>query len=103
MEPDIETYRFNWSGYLIEVRYVADWLKSCRSWMPVSHIEVTTIDPPRVPLPITETGYKSHFLHPSVIDAEGGPEAYVRQWLNATAQSPDWQEQEAASRQMSLF
>lgn len=33
------------------------------------------------PHPISETGYRSHFVHPQHIEEEGGPVAHVQAWL----------------------
>jgi hypothetical protein len=54
-------------------------------------------------LPITETGYRSYFLHPDEVEAAGGPAAYVLAWLGEEAQSPKWKRHVEASRQLSLF
>jgi hypothetical protein len=35
------------------------------------------VQPPREPLPITETGYKSHFVAIEAIETAGGPVAYA--------------------------
>jgi hypothetical protein len=57
----------------------------------------------RAPLPITETGYRSHFISKDMIEAAGGPETYVEAWLNDAATSRGWIEQEADIRQYALF
>jgi hypothetical protein len=50
-------------------------------------------------LPFTETGYRSHFLGPGIVEEAGGPAAYVRAWLDHAAQSPKWRKQQTAARQ----
>jgi hypothetical protein len=54
-------------------------------------------------LPITETGYRSHFLSEVEVETLGGPLDYVRAWLDAEAAMPEWREQQQAARQMALF
>ncbi|MEI4235091.1 hypothetical protein [Roseovarius sp. D22-M7] len=57
----------------------------------------------RQPLPLTETGYRSHFLPGGIVEDYGGVEGYVRVWLDHEAESPDWKKRKDAARQMSLF
>lgn len=64
---------------------------------------VTSVAPERAKLPITETGYRSHFLSKGVVEAAGGPTACVTAWLDEAAKSKAWQRHEAESRQLSLF
>lgn len=89
---------FTWRGIRIEVCYVPDWLADYHS-----HLSITSVEPARAELPITETGYLSHFLGPGIVEARGGPAAYVLAWLEKAAEDPIWKEREAASRQFSLF
>ena len=101
----VETHQMDWQGYRIEVRY-------CPSWSPsyegiygecMAHLELMSLEEPGLPLPVTETGYRSHFTPAKFIDDEGGPIAFVQSWLDDAAKSPKWKEHEAASRQMSLL
>jgi len=94
-----------WSGYRIEIAY-------CRNWSPsfeaiygyaMSHIEIRTLEPERAPLPITETGYRSHFVHEPTVREWGGPEALVRAMLDDAAKSAEWKEREESRKQLSLF
>jgi orotate phosphoribosyltransferase len=54
-------------------------------------------------LPITETGYLSHFVAADAIDEAGGPVAYVVAWLDRAAQDKEWKSRIEAQRQLSLF
>lgn len=96
---------FDWQGITVEISYEPNWMNvsnpDCD--LPYAHLEIRTVAPERVPLPITETGYKSHFLHPYEIDELGGPVAYVEAWLNEMARSSEWRDYEVCSRQLSLF
>ena len=80
------------------------WLDEKRgSRHAVAHLEVRTITPEGVRLPITETGYRSHHLSPVYVDQAGGPVAYAVAWLDAEARKPEWRRYVEASRQLSLF
>ena len=57
MNKPYETYQLDWQGYRIEVRY-------CPSWSPsyeeiygecMAHLELMSLEEPRLPLPVTET------------------------------------------------
>lgn len=96
---------FDWQGITLEVTYEPDWLNmgDRDPNLGHAHLEIRAIKPERAPLPITETGYRSHFLHPGEIDLLGGPVAYVQTWLDEMAQSREWRDYEERSRQLSLF
>lgn len=100
----IQIATLHWEGITIEVSYEAEWLGFRRgSDMAVAHLQVRSIAPERAPLPITETGYRSHFLHPAEVEGLGGPAAYVEAWLNVSAQAREWQSHPSRSAQLSLF
>lgn len=67
------------------------------------HVEVESIRPARAPLPITETGYRSHFLSPLELMNAGGPVSFVTAWLDREAKGKDWQKKIAARQQGDLF
>ena len=71
----------------------------------VDHLQIETLEPFRAPLPITETGYRSHFIAQNTIEDAGGPEAYVAEWLEAIAeaQGKTWREREDSFRQYAMF
>lgn len=97
-----EIHGLEWRGIGIEIRYEPDWL-GCVREDRVCHFDIEAITPERSPLPITETGYRSHFANPVEIDEAGGPVAFVTAWLDAAAQAPAWKEKEQAARQLTLF
>ncbi len=68
-----------------------------------AHPAVRSIRPDNATLPITETGYRSHFVRAETVEALGGPEAYVRAWLLEASRDPKWKARQDAARQMSLF
>lgn len=93
-----------WQGVTIEVSYEESWLSIERSHdRAIAHLSITAIEPKRARLPITDTGYRSHFVHPDDVAADGGPVAYVQTWLEGMARSHEWIAYEQASRQFSLF
>lgn len=55
------------------------------------------------PLPITETGYRSHFISASEIEQCGGVVAFVVDALDQAAKSPSWKRFHADQAQLSLF
>jgi hypothetical protein len=103
-ERVIETHTLLWRGVSLEITFERDWLGIASKYdLAASHLTVTAIEPKRAPLPITETGYRSHFLGFEDIDQVGGPVAYVKAWLDHMAQSREWIDHQQASRQLSLF
>jgi hypothetical protein len=67
------------------------------------HIEVESIVPKKAPLPITETGYRSHFVSPLELINDGGPVTFVTAWLDREAKGRDWQKRQAIRQQGDLF
>lgn len=102
MTRSFETHRIVWRGITIEVRYEERWLDSDGPYS-TAHLELRALEPERAPLPMTETGYRSHFAPASVIAEVGGPVAFVKEWLDQSGGSKAWKDKEAAARQMTLF
>lgn len=94
IEYTVETMQ--WRGLKVEVRYCRDWTPIYREiyGYALAHLEVRCARA----LPITKTGYLSKFERAENIDAEGGPVAYVRAWLDHAAPQP-----QEDPRQFSLF
>jgi hypothetical protein len=92
----------NWNGIEIEIRWIADYV-SFDDGQSMAHLEVESVKPKHAPLPITETGYRSHFINRSNVDHMGGPEAYVEAWINEMSRTHAWRETAVASRQLALF
>ena len=99
MSGTYQSFRFEWQGIGIEVRWAARWTTS--AVYPIAHLEL--ISEGRVPLPLTETGYRSHFIAREDVESMGGPVAYATAWLDHEAQSESWKRQAEASKQLSLF
>lgn len=94
-----QTFTARWADIDLLISFERNWLGGDFT----SHVEIWSVRPERGPLPITETGYRSHFCPAAAIDDEGGPVAYVLAWLDDAAASPRWKAGEAARRQLSLF
>lgn len=98
MEQHSATCRFTWQGIEIEGTYHP--LK----WGITAHLEIRSIAPERAPLPITSTGYRSHFHAPGTVEGLGGDvAAQVIAWLEEEAAKPEWRSHVEASRQGELF
>lgn len=67
------------------------------------HLEVESLKPIRAPLPITETGYRSHFLPGLELINAGGPVTFVTAWLDREAESPKWRKAQSSRSQGDLF
>lgn len=62
----------------------------------IEHIELRSEN--GLALPVTETGYRSHFIPIGAVAQEGGPVAYVTGWLDFEAERTRWD-----GAQLSLF
>ena len=93
-----ETHRFQWQCIEIEATYTP--LK----WGVIALLEIRSVHPERARLPISDTGYLSHFHIPGTIEAHGGNvAAQVIAWPDEAATSLDWQRYIEASQQGELF
>jgi hypothetical protein len=82
--PAASEHEFTWRGISIHVLHVPEW-HSTIEW-----IEIETKD--RIPLPITETGYRSHFVPMGSVAASGYKDAavFVQAWLEHEANKTGW-------------
>jgi len=95
----IATEILEWRGVTIEIGYEAEWLGGNLQ----AHLELRVRHPEGALLPVTETGYRSHFLSRQIVEEAGGPAAFVTAWLDEAAESNSWRAGELARRQLSLF
>lgn len=86
-----------WNGIKIMVIHTPHYFKHAE----VDHIELHAEDRQR--LPVTDTGYRSHFCHESHIEPYGSALAFVQAWLDHEAMKPEWRAYVEASQQLSLF
>jgi len=95
-----EEYSITWEGIALSIRWTPNWLGRDDEYA-IGHLEIESDD--RHALPMTETGYRSHFTHRDDIDAYGGAVAFVDEWLKETSRSKSWKAHVEASKQLSLF
>ena len=84
-----------WQGIAITIRYTP------QRFAGYDHLEIVSRDKQR--RPITETGYRSHFLLPEKLDEFGDPCGYVLAWLDHEGNSNVWRASVAKRAQLSLF
>ena len=98
MEQTPQVNLFTWEGVEVQVTFTP------RRWSVIDHLEILSVRPECAPLPITETGYLSHFMQPGTIAAHGSDVvAQVRAWLDEESAAIEWQARIEASRQGTLF
>ncbi len=71
--------------------------------MGQDHIEIESLEPKRARLPITETGYRSHFLSGEEIAHAGGAVALVNAWLTVASDDKAWLRAQVKAAQGDLF
>ena len=100
-----ERMEITWNGIRIEILYRPDASPAFREryGQPLDHLEIRSLAPEREPLPITETGYLSHFTARQLVEDAGGPAALVLAWLDHFAQSPIWKAKQISRQQLDLF
>ncbi len=86
----MEQHIITWRGVEIEITYTPE------KFGMVDHIELRTEN--KAPLPVTETGYRSHFMNNGAVAHHGGAVAFVTAWLDHEAKRTDW-----SNAQLSLF
>ena len=96
--PKTVTHKLVWRHATCRVRHTRDYIS--KGW---SHIELMVTSPKGAPLPITSTGYLSHFLDAADLAAAGGPVAFFLAWLDRDATTKAWHRAEFAWRQGDLF
>ena len=102
--PKATTWTLDWSHPVtgetvaISIRHTRDYLVAGSD-----HIEIESIKPKRTALPITETGYRSHFIDRQELRLAGGPLQFVKSWLLREERSKEWLKRDATSRQADLF
>lgn len=102
-QAEYEEHTVTWRGIELEIRHCHNWLPNNASPFVTQHIEIRSAD--KRLLPITETGYRSHFLNgaEALAEFDHDPVAFVLWWLDEAAKDPSWQRREFEDRQGSLF
>ena len=86
----LEIHNITWRGLAIEITFTP------KKFGVVDHIELRS--GAKTPLPVTETGYRSHHLYAGIVTEAGGAVAYVTAWLDHEAERIGWD-----GMQLSLF
>jgi len=97
------TVCIDWNGLHIEIVHVMGWTHVPVNGQRLDHIEIRCVDPDRHPLPITQSGYRSHFLYEDQLIGFKDAVDYVTQWLDAEASTEAWKRIDAKTRQGCLF
>jgi hypothetical protein len=92
------THKLIWRDMTCRVKHTPNYLSP--GW---THIEITVVTPKGAPLPITGTGYRSHFLDEELLAAAGGPVAFFQRWIEQEATTKTWAKAEFKWRQLELF
>lgn len=97
-KPRVTTRRLVWREVTLRVRHRRDYLTP-----GTDHIELIVIAPEGAPVPITDTGYRSHFIGAEELRRSGGPCAFFLAWIEREAKSKAWAKTEFEWRQLELF
>lgn len=87
---NMEQHNITWRGIGIEITFTPE------KFGMTDHIELRTEG--KAALPVTETGYRSHFLPAGTVAQYGGAVAFVTAWLDHEAKRSGW-----SGAQLSLF
>ena len=98
-ENPITTEILEWQGITLSVECERNYA----TMTGLTHLSIHVLEPSKAELPITGTGYRSHFLSEAEVMEFGSPVGFVRAWLDAEAATPEWKAQQQAARQMTLF
>ena len=93
----IVTRKLMWRDIQLLIREQHDYL-----WPSQSHIEVYVVRPKHAVIPITQTGYRSHFIDTEGLSLAGGAIAFVTNWLDREAACKKWQRADLEARQLKL-
>jgi len=78
----MEKHTIMWRRVQIEITYTP------KKFGMVDHIELRSKN--KAKLPMTETGYRSHFMDKGAVDAHGGAVTFVTAWLDHEAERTGW-------------
>ncbi|MEM8528621.1 MAG: hypothetical protein AAF806_11680 [Bacteroidota bacterium] len=98
-ETEVQNLSMVWRGINLKVTYKPN--HGSFGNYRLAHLAIQSEN--KKPLPITETGYRSHFTEAADIEAYETPIDFVEAWLEHEAQSKEWKAYEADLRQFKLF
>ncbi len=87
-----------WEHVRYRVRHTPDYIIK-----GTDHVEVVVISPKKEPLPITETGYLSHFVTDGSCPGIDDAISFVTTWIEREAKTKRWQKLDQKRRQLDLF
>ena len=87
-----------WRDATCRVRHTPNYIS--KGW---SHIEIIVLTPKGAPIPITATGYRSHFLDQELLVEAGGPVTFFLDWIERESRTRQWAKAEFKWRQLELF
>jgi hypothetical protein len=93
---EIRAFRLEWEGITIYLK----WEPDAHGGL-IAHLQIQSEN--REPIPITETGYRSHFCHRAEVEESGGPVAYVKKRLELEEGSKARKAYMAESKAITLF
>ena len=94
----VTTHKLVWRDITCRVRRTPNYIS--KGW---THLELIVVTPKGAPVPITTTGYLSHFLDEDLLAKNGGPVAFFLAWIEREARTPKWAKTEFKWRQLELF
>ena len=86
----MEQHKITWRGVALTITFTPE------KFGLVDHIELETEG--HAPLPVSETGYRSHFIQAGSVAEYGGAVEFVTAWLEHEAKRTGW-----SGAQLSLF
>ena len=106
MTIEVQQLKLVWDGININITYKPDYSEVTKRIFKYSlaHLELQTEN--KEPLPITESGYRSHFTNAAEIEAFDTPVDFVKTWLNEKSKSKAWQKhkkKQVQEKQLKLF
>lgn len=106
MADEKQDFTMIWEGIKIHVSYCPDYCKPFKEILGfcLAHLEIRSEGRQR--LPMTGTGYRSHFVAARDVAAHGSPVDYMAAWLDEAAKGKGWlnyKESKKQELQLRLF
>ena len=96
-KPEIIRRKLVWREALIAIQYKPG------DAFGYAHLELRVVAPKGMPIPVTNTGYRSEDIYPLLVRNAGGVVGYVRRWLDREARDKAYLRALEAWRQLDLF
>jgi hypothetical protein len=92
-----KTAHLTWRGTLLSIKHTPHYFGHA------DHVEVTVEKPAEAILPITDTGYRSHFIDPDDLQEAGSAVLFVQAWLEREAATKAWRDRQAKLAQLDFL